>query len=82
VTDEFGIVLPDIAWIITIIYAAFAWSYSIYLEQMFSANLYLWHLRWEKECIEAQRAGRQLPALRDVPRPSILDEVPDLLEHE
>ena len=59
---------------------AFAWSFTIYLEQMFTAELYLWSLKWEQAVHKAQQENKPLPELIDVPRPSILDEVPDLLE--
>ncbi len=78
VADEFDVVLPQLVWLVTIIYMAFAWSYSMYLEQMFAADLYLWHLKWEKACTEAERNGWQLPRLADISRPSLLDEVAEL----
>lgn len=80
ITGKLDIALPDWIWVVTIIYISFAWSYSLYLEQMFTAELYLWHLKWEKEYEKAEKTGKKLPTLRDVPKPSILDEVSDLLE--
>lgn len=71
---------PDWVWILTIIYLAFAWSYSIYLEQMFAAELYLWNMKWEKEVTKAQQKNVPAPSLRDVPKPSLLDEVRELVE--
>ncbi|MGE5417204.1 MAG: hypothetical protein ACM3UZ_10770 [Acidobacteriota bacterium] len=71
--------LPDIVWYLVIIYVGFAWSFSIYLEQMFVAELYLWHLKWEEACKTAQKSGKRLPSLNNVKPPSILDDVPDLL---
>lgn len=55
-------------------------SYSIYLEQMFTAQLYLWHIKWEKAVKKAREDGKEAPSLRDVPRPSVLDKVSDLLD--
>ena len=78
--EPLGISFPTWVWIITIIYTAFAWSYSIYLEQMFTAELYLWHLKWERQIEEEKRLGKPLSKLKDVRRPSVLDEVSDLLE--
>ncbi len=75
-----GILFPDWVWYATILYAGLAWSYSMYLEQMFTANLYLWHLKWEKAYDKAKKAGKKLPTMHDVNPPSILDDVPDLLE--
>jgi len=69
---------PDTVWFITIIYIGFAWSYYFFLEQMFTAGLYLWHLSWERECIKAKAENRPLPQLSSVGRPTLLDDVPDL----
>ena len=65
---------PEWVWLIVILYIAFAWSYSMYLEQMFSAELYLWNRKWEKEVNLAGQENRAIPALGDVDRPSLLDE--------
>lgn len=80
ITGKMEISLPDYVWYITIVYVAFAWSYSIYLEQMFTAELYLWHMKWEKEAKKAQEEGRHIPSMREVQRPSVLDEVHELIE--
>ncbi len=79
ISDEMEIIFPEWVWVITIIYIAFGWSYSIYLEQMFTAELYLWNHKWEKEVTKAQAENRPIPTLNDIPRPSVLDEVNDLL---
>lgn len=80
ISDELEVTFPTWVWVITIIYIAFGWSYSIYLEQMFTAELYLWNLKWEKQIEEEKRTGKALSKLRDVRRPSVLDETPELLE--
>jgi len=80
ISDEAEVSFPDWVWVATIIYIAFAWSYSIYLEQMFTAELYLWNRKWEKEVAKAQQEGRPIPTLREVQRPLILDEVYELIE--
>lgn len=80
ITGKTEIALPDYIWVITIIYIAFAWSYSIYLEQMFTAELYLWNMKWEKEVAKAQAEGKPIPSMREVPRPSVLDEVHELVD--
>jgi hypothetical protein len=46
---------------------------------MFAAKLYLWNLKWEKELVKAQAENKPLPSLNDVPKPSLLNEVSDLL---
>ena len=79
-SEKFDVTFPDSVWYAAITYIAFAWSYSIYLEQMFTAELYLWNMKWEREVAKAQQEGRAIPSLRSVQRPSVLDEVADLLE--
>lgn len=77
-TDKTDTTLPDIVWFWTIVYCALAWSFSLFIEQMFVAELYLWHLIWERKVREAKRKGsRSLPSLRSVHRPSIIDDYPD-----
>jgi hypothetical protein len=39
----------DSVWVVTTIYVGLAWSFCIYLEQMFMAQLYLWHMKWERK---------------------------------
>jgi hypothetical protein len=78
-TGELNIMLPDYIWYVTIVYIAFAWSFTIYLEQMFTAYLYMWHMKWEKEANKARRENKRIPSLREISRPSVLDEVNDLM---
>ena len=70
--------LPDTVWLITLIYIGFAWSLYFFLEQMFTAGLYIWHLSWERECSKARKENRALPTLADVRRPALFDILPDL----
>ena len=51
---ELKIDFPQWSWVVCIIYIGFAWSYTIYLEQMFTATLYLWQLKWESEVRKAE----------------------------
>lgn len=81
-SEEGKISLPEFIWVIVIIYIAFAWSYTIYLEQMFAAELYLWHLKWEKQAERAKIENRPIPTMRDIQKPSVLDEVHELLEKQ
>lgn len=69
---------PDWVWFLTIIYLGFAWSFSMLLEQLFTAELYLWHLLWERDRDRARENGRPDPGLTEVRRPSIMNGVPDL----
>lgn len=72
-STEMNVNIPEWGWILVIIYTAFAWSYQMYLEQMFTAGLYLWHLKWEESVAAAEQGNRETPSMSDVPRPSLLD---------
>jgi len=74
-----GMEFPESAWYICILYVGLAWSYSIYLEQMFAAELYLWQMQYEKEVKIASEKGLAKPKFDEIRRPSIIDEVPDLI---
>lgn len=60
--------------ILAAVYSVLAWSFSIYVEQMFTAELYLWNREWEKAVEEAKSKGLPEPCIEDVPRPSLLDD--------
>lgn len=79
-SGEYKLEFPQWVWSATIAYIALGWSYAIYLEQMFTATLYLWHLKWEKAIGHAYATGGKIPSMRDIPAPSLLDGVNDL-EH-
>lgn len=71
---------PDEAWVLCIIYIAFAWSYTIYLEQMFTAELYLRQMMWEKDVRKAIARGKKPPKFGQTISPSIVDDNADLIE--
>jgi hypothetical protein len=80
-----GMEFPDWSWFICIFYVGLAWSYSIYLEQMFAAELYLWQMSYEKEVanwtIKKKEHGEfkdDYPKFAEVRRPSLIDNIPDL----
>ncbi len=74
VSDEMGMTFSDTVWFCTILYSGFAWSFMLFIEQMFTAELYLWHLAWEKSCAEALAKREPLPPIFAVPRPNVLAE--------
>jgi len=80
ISSEGKVKFPEWVWFTTLAYMALAWSYSIYLEQMFTAMLYLWHLNWEKAIGAAQAAGKPIPRLGDVRQPCLLDGINDLAQ--
>jgi len=73
---------PDSVWVGTIIYMGLAWSFCIYLEQMFMAQLYLWHMKWQEKVEEAKRTNQFAPAFEDVDRPELLAKTPELFAVE
>lgn len=78
ITGKFKITLPDPVWYITIIYIAFAWSYSVYIEVMFCAELYLWHHKWDRINTFAKIKGHPALSLSDITPPRLFDNIPDL----
>lgn len=80
-----GMVFSDWSWFVCIFYVGFAWSYSIYLEQMFAAELFLWQMAYEKEVAiwskkksEYEEFKDDYPDFSKTRRPSIIDNIPDL----
>lgn len=69
---------PDSVWVGTIIYMGLAWSFCIYLEQMFMAQLYLWHMKWEESVSRAKTSNGPLPSFNDVACPELLAKTPGL----
>lgn len=69
-----GNAIPDLAWYGVIAYVGLSWSFVVYLEQLFTAGLYLWHLEWERAAAAARLDGDPVPTMADVPRPSLLDD--------
>lgn len=81
ISGKFEVQFPSFVWVLVILYIGMVWSYSIYLEQMFTAELYLWNLKWEREVKARQLRGeKDLPELEEIPLPHLLDEVHELLE--
>lgn len=69
---------PSSVWVGAIIYMGLAWSFSIYLEQMFMAQLYLWHMKWQESVSQAKLNHQPLPGFSDVARPELLAKTPGL----
>jgi hypothetical protein len=53
----------------------------MYLEQMFTAELFLWYKNWEDKVRIAKDTGQQPPKMNDVNQPSLLDEHSDLVNN-
>lgn len=78
-SDSAQIQFPVWVWVITIFYIFLAWSYTIYTEQMFSATLYLWDLKWQK-AVQETPPGNPVPKFTYIQMPSLLNETADLLD--
>lgn len=73
------VVFPSWVWTAVIVYIGLAWSFCMYLEQMFMASLYFWQMNWEKAAIQANHLGEYVPSIKKTPLPQLLD-VPELQE--
>lgn len=70
--SEEGTTFPNYVWIWIIIYEGIIYTFSMYLEQMTAALLYLWHINWQK----AQKIpGSEDIHIHDIPRPSLIDDI-------
>jgi hypothetical protein len=68
--DESGVKFSDLFWTIVILYEGIVWTLGIYLEQMSTGMLYLWHLKWVR--------NGSVGELSSVPRPDLLDDIYEL----
>ncbi len=80
--DEGLLTLSSTQWYLVIGYSGLVWTVSIYLEQMFVADLFLWHKEYEQAVAAARRRGHERPSMREVPRPTLLDDVASLEERK
>ena len=71
--------LPDEVWFGVILYSAFAWSLTFFMEQIFGAQLYLWHMKWVKAVEDAKANNTTPPFFQQVPQPSIMDDIPEFV---
>lgn len=61
---------PKILWTVVILFEGFVWSLSVYLEQMATAMLYLWHVKWTKNGAKGK--------LNSVSKPDLFDAIYEL----
>jgi|GEM_PF-767840 len=66
---------PEFAWFLMFLYIGFAWSFGILIEQLFTAELYLWYHAWEEASDRAAAAGEPQPRFADVKKPSFIHSV-------
>jgi len=83
INQKLNIPFPEWLWIGIFVYVAFAWSLSMLLEQLYTAELFIWNCKWEKarSAVKKTKGKRpKLPALEDIRPPSLLNNINDL-EH-
>lgn len=67
--------LPQEGLPLGILYFTLTCSLIFYVEQIFAALLFLWHLRWEAAWEPDRDSEAARPKLADIPMPSLLDSV-------
>lgn len=77
--DKFEITLSQSVWVVTIIYSLAAITLYLYLQQMYTAILYMWNMKWVKAVQKAEEEGSKIPSIYSIKKPDLLDDVPDLL---
>jgi hypothetical protein len=55
-------------------------AYTSYVEQVYCAMLYLWHLKWEFRVRDAKVEGQPLPEIEEIACPTLLDDVAEFAE--
>jgi len=74
ISEKMELTLPEPFWYVVLIYVAFASSLSFLVEQLYVAQLYLWHMSWEKE--NAKNGTNK--SLESIRKPSFFDGINDM----
>ena len=53
-------------------------SFTTLIQQLFSAEIYLWFLKWETTCKNALQEDEVLPNFNEIDRPTFFDQIPNL----
>lgn len=77
-SNKGNIEFDEIWWYLCIVYIGFAWSFTLYVEQLFGAELFLWQIKYEHECDIAKEKNQPIPKFSDIKKPLLLDEIDDL----
>lgn len=77
-SNKTGVEFNDAVWVMVILYIGFAWSFAMFIEQLFVAELYLWHVMWEKECRLRKLKKLPMPEFNEIKRPCLMDDVNDM----
>jgi hypothetical protein len=73
-----GVELPEVAWVGGVALGLLLWTFLMLVQQLYAAELYVWHLLWEDASARSIAAGETPLAPDAVTRPSLLDGVPAL----
>jgi hypothetical protein len=73
-----GVDLPEVAWLGAVALSLLLWTFVMLVQQLYAAELYVWHLLWEDASARSVAAGEAPLAPDAVTRPSLLDGVPAL----
>lgn len=66
-----------------VIYIGLTWSFGMMVEQLYTAELYIWYKKFEDEKAKAEYEGTEQPqSMKDVKRPSIFDDLPDFSDNQ
>jgi hypothetical protein len=73
-----GVDVPEMAWLGAVALSLLLWTFVMLVQQLYAAELYVWHLLWEDASARSLAAGEAPIAPEAVTRPSLLDGVPAL----
>jgi len=65
--DKEGVEFSTVFWTGVILYEGIVWTLGVYLEQMTTAILYLWHMKWLKNGAKGN--------LSSIPKPGLFDHI-------
>lgn len=71
--DKLSLALPEPFWWFVLIYIACATSLTYLIEQLYVAQLYLWHINWEKDCARL-KAQKKIPPKFSASKPPVFFE--------
>jgi hypothetical protein len=73
-----GVDVPEVAWLGAGALSLLLWTFVMLVQQLYAAELYVWHLLWEDASARSVAAGEAPIAPDAITRPSLLDGVPAL----
>ncbi|MEE3077741.1 MAG: hypothetical protein VX341_00290 [Bdellovibrionota bacterium] len=80
IIDDFHINTHVYVDALVLIYISFTWSYYIFIEQIFCAELYLWQKNYLRAVEVSIKIGRHIPEFSEVKKPCLIDEIDDFVD--